>query len=232
MTGGTAKMAKIQLLLVYKAEVFRKGLAALLESKPNLKLVGVCNSISKGIKMARKHKPDILILDDKLFKHQPPSAIRPIMQITPNSRSIVLVDTINASDIFFSITEGTVGYISKTRKLETIVKSIALISEGMLVIDRPMAEVILTALRFFHNQKHLARSDHISLLSKQERKLLTLVTHAATTKEIADTLFITENTVKVHLRNILHKLHARTRWEAIVCAIEGGLTDPSKSWNE
>jgi two-component system nitrate/nitrite response regulator NarL len=127
------------------------------------------------------------------------------------------------SDFFFAINFGARAYIRKDIRFEDLVKTISLAATGKVIVAPPIAEAVLDALKSLNHHRHMAKAWHISLLTEKERAVLALVAQDAYNKEIADALFITENTVKVHLRNIMHKLNARSRLEVVACAIEEGL---------
>jgi len=104
-------------------------------------------------------------------------------------------------------------YLSKDISIGSLIKAIALVAEGGVVVSPPMATRLLAEFNSLEESKDATKL--IALLSKREQAVLSLVAQGFTNREIADTLVICENTVKVHLRNIMGKLHAHTRQQAV-----------------
>ena len=213
---------KMKLLLVDNYEVFRKGLANLLESEPNIDVVSTSSTASEVIEVIRKHKPDIVLIDPELFESM--DVISRIQQVMPKARIIVLTHSNASTDLLSAMSTGAAGYILKDSKYESLLKVITLVTEGKLVIDQSMARLVADVFKFIHGHTHIMiKPEQVTSLTEQEKAILALLAKNATNKEIATSLCVTENTVKVHVRNIMHKLHARNRLEAAICAIQAGL---------
>ena len=129
----------------------------------------------------------------------------------------------NTYNLFSAISTGATGYIFKDISYENLLKTIDLVNEGQLVLSRHVVKLVVGALKFLYERRHRAEPSYISLLTEQEKTILRLIAQDATNKKVATTLHISENTVKVHVRNILAKLQARNRLEASISAIEEGL---------
>lgn len=210
------------MLLVDNYEVFRKGLAHLLESEPNIDVVSTSSTASEVIEVVREHKPDIVLIDPELFESR--DVISHIQQVVPKARIIVLTHSNASADLLSTMSAGAAGYILKDIKYESLLKIITLVTEGKLVVDQSMARLVADVFKFIHNHTHIMiKPEHITSLTEQEKAILALLTENATNKEIASSLCVTDNTVKVHVRNIMHKLRARNRLEAAICAIQAGL---------
>ncbi len=217
-------MQKIKLLLVGRLDIFQKGLTKLLQAEPNIDIVSTSSRISEVLEAARVHKPDIVLIDI-VSSEESIELVPPIQQIVPDVPIIALTFSTAPRDFFPAIKAGATGYIFRDNNFEDLVKIIALTVEGKLVIDPPIATVVLRALQFLDKHRHLAKPEAINLLSKCEKAVLCLMMQCVDNKEIASTLFTTENTVKAHVHNIMHKLQARNRLEATICAIEEGLLE-------
>jgi len=216
-------MRKIKLLLAGSSTIFCEGLAKLLESQPNIEVVWTSSSVSEVVEAATKYKPDVVLTDIQSSQSTSVKTIQRVRQVLPNVPIIVFTHSNASTDFFSAISAGATGYILKDTSFETFLKMIALGAEGNLVITPPIAQNVIEVLKFVDSRRCHARVEGISLLSKQEKAVLTLMARVNTNKQIASTLFITENTVKVHVRNIIHKLSAHNRVEARVCAILAGL---------
>lgn len=216
-------MSKIRLLLLDSVEIFREGLAKLLRSEPNIDVVATSSTLFEAAEAARAHKPDVVLIDIESSGGHNTELMQRILEIVPGTRIIVLTHSTAGSDFFSAIQAGATGYILKGTSFENLVKTIVLAAEGKLIIDPPIAVIAVEALRSLNEHKHEANSTQISLLSQQEKAILALMAHDASNRQIASALHISENTVKVHVHNIMQTLHARNRLEATVCAIEEGL---------
>jgi len=216
-------MQKIRLLLVEASEILRGGLANLLQSEPNIDVVSVSDTLSQAVKAARAHKPDVVLTDIESSKGNATELILRIQEIVPDTHIIVFTNSRRIEDFFSAMRIQVSGYISKQNSVASLVKTIALAAEGKLIIDPPMAGIATGGLKALNGHRHEASLNHVNTLTKQEKAVLNLMADAASNEEIANALFITENTVKIHVQNIMRKLRAHHRLEATVCAIEESL---------
>lgn len=216
-------MLKIRLLLVDSSEIFREGLVNLIQSKSNIDVVSVPNKISRAIKTAKSHKPHVVLTDIDSSEGSTIQLIQGIHEVVPDAYIIVFSYGIRIADFFSAVTAGVTGYISKHSSLESLVKMVTLVVEGKVIIDLPLAKAVVAALQFLNGYRREAMPERVNVLSKQERKVLALMAQDNSNKEIAEALFTTEDTVKVHVHNIMRKLGAQSRLQAAVCAIEEGV---------
>lgn len=212
----------MNLLIIDHHEVFRKGLANLLESEPNIDVVSTSATASEVIEAVREHKPDIVLIDTQSFESI--DVISRIQQVAPKVRIIVLTHSKAGADLVSTMSAGAAGYILKDSKYESLLKVLTLVTEGKLVIDQSMARLVADIFKFIHDHVHIIiKPEQVTSLTEQEKAILALLAKDATNKEIASSLCVTDNTIKVHVRNIMRKLHARNRLEAAICAIQAGL---------
>ena len=212
-------MVKIRLVLAGKEEILREGLAGLLESDPYIKLVCTCGTGLEAVESAHKHQPDVVLIDLKLSDCNSIEAIQRIHEGVPKTNIIVLTHSEADDDLISAARAGAKAYLSKDISIETLIKCITLVADGGVVISPPMATRLVAEFSSLKESKDAEKL--YALLSKREQAVLSLVAQGSTNREIADTLLICENTVKVHLRNIMEKLHAHTRQQA-VSLVRGG----------
>jgi len=224
-------MRKIKLLLADNSAIFCEGLDKLLQSQPNIEVLWTSSSVSEVVEAATKYKPDVVLTDIQSSQSSNVKTIQRIRQILPNVPIIVFTYSTENIDFFAAISAGATGYILKDTSFETLLKMIALGAEGNLVITPPIAQDVIEVLKFVDSRRCHARVEGISLLSEQEKAVLTLMARGDTNRQIASILFITENTVKVHVRNITRKLSAHNRVEARICAILAGLLPGARQAN-
>ena len=206
-------MVKIRILLADKEEIFREGLAKLFENQSNIEVVAICGTGLETIESVYKHQPDVILIDKGLRECNSVEAIQRIHEELPKTNVIVLTHSKTDDDLIYAVRLGVKAYLSKDVSIENLIKSITLVAEGGIVISSPMAARLLQEFNLLEESKDATKL--IALLSKREQLVLSLVAQGLTNREIATTLVITENTVKVHLRNIMEKLQAHTRQQAV-----------------
>lgn len=212
-------MAKVSLVLADKEEIFREGLAELLKSEPTVELVCICSTGFEAVESARKHRPDVVLIGTELSECSSVEAIQRIHEGLPKTNIIVLTHPEADDDLISAARAGAKAYISKDISIEALIKTITLVADGGVVISAPMATRLLAEFSSLEESKDAEKL--YALLSKREQAVLSLVAQGSTNREIADALLICENTVKVHLRNIMAKLHARTRQQAVSLVRKG-----------
>lgn len=206
-------MAKIRLVLADKEEIFREGLAKLLESEPDIEVACMCRTGLEAVESAHKHQPDIILVDTELPECSGVEVVQRIHEELPKTNIIVLSRSETDDDLISAARAGAKAYLSKDVSIRSFIKAITLVAEGGVVVSPPMAARLLQEYNFLEEGKDSAKL--IALLSKREQAVLSLVAQGFTNREIATSLVICENTVKVHLRNIMEKLRAHTRQQAV-----------------
>ena len=208
------------MLLADKREIFREGVARLLEKEPSVEVVSVCCSGPEVIESARKHQPDVMLIDTELPECSTVGIIRTVRECLPNLGIIVLTHSESDSDLLSTIQAGAMAYISKDISVDNLVKTITMVADSEVVVSSPMARRLLAKVKVPDVHMEEATSEPTAPLTRREHEVLTFVARGLTNKDIAVTLAISENTVSVHMRNIMEKLHARTRQQAVALTRE------------
>ena len=216
-------MEKIRLLLVDRRELFREGLAKVMQGKPSIEVVGTCSTGPEAIEKASELKPDVVLMDTELPEGKCVEATNRICELLPETKVIMLTHSIESCDLFAALKAGAQGYVTKDITVEDLIKAVTLAIGGGTIIGAPMAETMLKEFASLET-KDPPHAKHIEVLSKREREVLSLVAKGATNREISTALFISEHTVKVHLHNIMQKLHVHNRQQATALAVEDGMT--------
>jgi len=232
-------VAKIRLLLADESEIFREGLAKLLEHEPSIEVVCTCRTGLEAVESANKYQPDIILIDiglsecsgidtglsecssidTGLSECSSTEAIQRIHERLPKTAIIVLTCSKLNDDFVSAIKAGARAYISKDIiSLENLIKTVILVAEGEVIVSFPMTARLLLEFNSLGERKDVAKLGYITPLSERERSVLALVAQGLTNREVAATLFISEHTVKVHLRNIMEKFHVHTRQQAVALA--------------
>ena len=225
-------MTKIKVMLVDGREIFRQGLAKILEEEPNTHLVAICSCGLEAVDKAGELKPDIILLDTALSDCSYTEVTGRIHEVSPQTQIIILTHSETAENLFSALRMGARAYASKDIRVEDLTKMIALVHEGKVVVSPPMAATLLDHFSQFtqFSQPHeVVRGKHEFNLSSREIEVLTLVAKGDSNQEIASSLFITKNTVKVHLRRIMQKLKVHNRQRAVALIMEKGMIPQATS---
>lgn len=207
---------KIKLILADRSEILAMGLAKLLEPNEEIEIICVCRTVSQAVESAINSQPDVILIYSELCDSSGIDAIKFIHERLPKVNIVVLTGSEMAENIFAVIGAGAKAYVYKDVSISNLIKIVSLVANGEVVITQPMAASMLSEFKDLESK----RLDERIKLSLREKEVLRLVAKGATNKEVANTLFICENTVKVHMRNILDKLQVHNRQQASALATE------------
>jgi DNA-binding NarL/FixJ family response regulator len=221
-----SSMEPLRILLVDDHILFRKGVASLLASRPGLEVVGEAGDGLEAVARARETLPDVILMDIGMPKCDGLEATRLIKREMPHVKIIMLTVSDDDRDLFAAIKNGAEGYLLKNLEPYQFFDMLEGIRRGEVAISGVMAAKILQEFRQ-PDQSLVRQPEAIDELTPREIEVLEQVVKGATNKEIASTLSITENTVKIHLRNILEKLHLQNRIQAAVYSVREGLVGDS-----
>jgi len=216
-------MEKIKVLLTDRGEIFRKGLAKLLEAEKNIEVLSTCSSGLEVIQKAIKLKPDIILLDSKISECDCIEVTRRINELLPETKIIVHRLSLEDYDLLGTLGAKVQAYLYSDIDVKEIIRIVTRVKAGGVIISAPLAAKLLEEFVFLKESREAEQQRYDAGLSKREEEVLALVAKGTTNKEIASALFITESTVKAHLSSILEKLHVRNRQQAAVLATEKGI---------
>lgn len=212
----------IRVLIVDDHAVVRTGLKALLADEPAIEVVAEAVSAEQALIQTKSQLPDVVVLDIQLPDRTGIEACREIIQQHPNTRVVML--TSHASDVFLeqAIRAGASGYVLKQVGNEELIRAIKAAYQGEMAFDTQTTAVMVN--RFKEMRKVLDESAFENL-SQREVQVMSLTAKGDSNKEIADTLGLSEITVRNYISNILSKLHLRNRIEIAAYAINHHLLD-------
>ncbi len=212
----------IKVLVVDDHALFRRALIALLSSDKQLRVVGEVSNGERAIQVTEELSPNIILMDIQMPGCGGLEATRRIREKGFSGGILMLTVSDKDDDLFAAIKAGANGYLLKNAEPEELIYAIAHVARGEAIISPVMATKLLGEFTSLA-QKKAQRIAQETALSPREEEILKLVAGGASNKEIASTLFISENTVKTHLRNIMGKLHLKNRYQAVAYAARGGL---------
>lgn len=210
-------------LIVDDAELFREALRAAF-TQEGFDVVGVAADAMSAIDRAREHEPDLVMLDLLMPGMSGLEVVGALQKASPRSRVVLLTASESAEDLLAAVKAGASGYLTKDIPLPRLVEDMHDVLDGGAAISPAMGGKLFSAFRDL-----LRHSGSMSVrrpeLTGREIEILGLVGAGKTSREIAEELFISENTVRNHVRNILDKLGLKSRFEAVNWAYREGLID-------
>jgi two-component system, NarL family, response regulator len=203
---------EIRILIADDHPVVREGLVTILELESDMKIVGQAHDGEEACRLYKELSPDILILDLRMPKKDGLQVVAELMSERPRPRIIVLTNSAKAEDLRRALTAGAKGYLLKGAEPDQVCDTIREVFAGKSSLPRDVAA-------------KLADSMAQPELSSRELQILRQIARGKSNKEIGQILYISEYTVKNHVRSILKKLNAIGRTEAIAIASEQGLVN-------
>ena len=210
-------------LVVDDAELFREALRAAF-TQEGFEVIGVAADAMKGIDLAREHEPDIVMLDLLMPGMSGLEVVGSIIKASPRSRVVLLTTSESAEDLLSAVKAGASGYLTKDTPLPRLVSAMNDVIEGGAAVSPAMGGKLFSALRDLLRHQG-ANAGRRTELTGRELEILTLIGEGQTSREIAENLYISENTVRNHVRNILDKLGMKSRFEAVNWAYREGLIE-------
>ncbi len=217
-------MDPIKVLVVDDHTLFRRGIMAVLANQENLKVVGEASDGLEAVAKAGEITPDVILMDLNMPRCSGLEATQALQAKMPEVNILVLTVSDSEADLFAAMKFGAKGYILKNTEPEELIHAIFHIAQGGVIVSPLMAAKLLAEFKGpVTKAEGEAAPEADVLLSPREGEVLQLVAQGATNKEIGTSLFISENTVKTHLRNIMEKLHLANRSQAAAYAVRMGL---------
>jgi DNA-binding NarL/FixJ family response regulator len=210
----------IRILLADEPSVFRDGLRALLSAQPDLKVVAEASDYQSVLALAERFRPEIILFEPE-GAGSALSILRDLQESHLPSRVILLTATEDADLLSQSVRYGVAGIVPKKSPTELLLKSIRKVNAGELWLDRATTADVVRQLagRPIPAPRNLPQTDKPVALSRREREITALVAQGFRNREIADKLFISEQTVKNHMHNIFEKVGVQDRLELALYAI-------------
>ncbi len=217
-------MDTVKVLVVDDHTLFRRGIAAVLANQESLEVVGEAVDGLEAIEKAKEIAPDVVLMDLNMPRCSGLEAIQALQTEMPQVNVLVLTVSEKEADLFAAMKFGARGYLLKNTEPDELIHAVLHIAQGGVIVSPLMATKLLTEFKDLSagvERESIPGTD--ADLSPREGEVLQLVAQGAPNKKIADSLFISENTVKTHLRNIMEKLHLVNRSQAAAYAVQRGL---------
>ena len=215
----------IKVFLLDDHEVVREGLRGLLEAAGDMTVVGEASTAADALNRIPAAQPDVAVLDVRLPDGNGVEVCREVRAQMPSVACLMLTSFADDEALFNAIMAGAAGYVLKQVRSADLVGSVRKVAAGQSLLDPELTRRVMERLRAAAEPK----DEGVEHLSSQERRILDLIAEGLTNRQIADTLYLSEKTVKNYVSNLLAKLGMHRRTEAAVFAVrrrQGGAPEP------
>lgn len=215
---------QIRIVIADGHRLFRELLRVTLRREESIKIVGEAVNGPQTIDIIDRLKPDVVLLDITIPEMDGIEVIAPIIKKSPKTKALMLTASMDEASVFKTLKAGAKGYISKDTGISDLIKAIHAVHQGEIWIKRKLIAKFFDENNIVDSKKKDQLGRINPGLTRREHEVLGLLATGCTNKDIAQALFISEKTVKSHLHNIFRKLKVTRRLQAILYAINHGLS--------
>ena len=217
----------IRVLLVDDQPLIRTGFKTILETEPGIEVVGEASDGTQGVELALELRPDVVCMDVQMPRMNGIEATRELMSRGCGS-AVLILTTFDRDDFLFeTLQAGAAGFVLKTAEAEELIEAVQILGRGDGLLAPQVTRRVIA--RFTATQPQHAAQVSVDVLTEREQTTLLCLARGLTNAEIAAELFVSPETVKTHVSNILSKLGLRDRISAVIWAYEHGLVSPSSA---
>ncbi len=221
----TSPAKAIRVLIVDDSPLFRRGIFVVLSTEEQIDVIAEAENGEEAIAKAAELAPDVVVMDVRMPRVNGIDAARDIHEASPATKIIMLTVSDEDEDLYEAIKAGTNSYLLKEVSVEEIPEAIRAVVQGQSLISPSMASKLLSEYTSLAKRADEQRGSRKAPLTNRELEVLALVARAESNREIGEQLYISENTVRNHVRNILEKLQLHSKMEAVLYAVRNGLLD-------
>ena len=215
----------IRVVIADDQELVRTGFRVILDSEPDIEVVGEAGDGREAIEISRRHHPDVVLMDVRMPHLDGLEATRRIVADTGEGSRVLILTTFDLDEyVYEALRSGASGFLLKDGPADQLTAAVRVVARGDALLAPSITRRLIA--EFSRNQFRTTRPDRLDVLTGRERDVLKLVARGLTNAEIARELFVAETTVRTHLGHILTKLGLRDRVQAVVLAYEAGLVLP------
>jgi DNA-binding NarL/FixJ family response regulator len=216
---------KIRVLLADDHAIVRESTRSILDTQPDMKVVGEASNGVEAVRLAQELRPDVIVMDIEMPEMNGLEATRAILDQCPEASVLVLTAHDDEEHIFALLEAGADGYVLKSARLAELLRAIRAVSRREPALDPQVMRTMMRRLSHGDRVDTPEGLQPVEPLTEREQEVLQQVATGASNKEIARTLSISVRTVQVHLTNIYGKLDVRSRTEAALYAVRQGWVD-------
>jgi DNA-binding NarL/FixJ family response regulator len=204
---------EITCLIVDDHEVVREGLRLSLSRAPHIRVIGEASDGASAVELVERRKPDVVVMDVRMPGMDGLEATKEILKVVPDTAVLIFTAFSERSLLARGLESGAKGYILKEAPHETLLRAIERIAKGEGYVDPALMPAFLSG------------KDQTEMLTAREREILQLLADGMSNADVAAKLFISQETVKSHVRHILTKLEADSRTHAVAIALRESIID-------
>ena len=210
----------IRVALVDDDALIREGLRMIIDQAGDLEVVATAANGVDALRVAAEHRPDVILMDVRMPVLDGIEATRQITEHEDAPRVIILTTFELDEYVFEALRAGASGFLLKRTEPEQLVSAIRVVAGGEALLSPSVTRRLIEE---FTKRPQSGSGERLAMLTEREREVLLLIARGLSNQELAEQLFIADNTVKTHVKRIFTKLGARDRAQAIVIAYESGL---------
>ncbi|RDW17009.1 DNA-binding response regulator [Oceanobacillus arenosus] len=221
---------RIRVVLIDDHKLFREGVKRILEFEPTFDVVAEGEDGTEASKLVKENNPDVVLMDINMPNMNGVQATADLVRYFPNTKVIILSIHDDESYVTHALKTGAQGYLLKEMDSDSLIEAIKVVSEGGSYLHPKVTHNLVQEYRRLAKESAMNNSvDHgieyrkpLHLLTKRECQVLQLLADGKSNRAVAETLYISEKTVKNHVSNILQKMNVNDRTQAVVSAIKKG----------
>ena len=214
----------VRVVIADDQELVRTGFRAILNSEPDIEVVGEAGDGRGAIEAAREQEPDVVLMDIRMPVLDGLAATRNIVTGPDSKPRVLILTTFDLDEyVYEALRSGASGFMLKDNPADQLITAIRVVAEGNALLAPQITRRLISE---FTHSPSTARSEHLQVLTERESEVLKLVARGLSNAEISEELYVAETTVRTHVGHILTKLDLRDRVQAVVLAYETGLVRP------
>ncbi|GAA1742466.1 response regulator transcription factor [Luedemannella helvata] len=211
---------RISVVIADDQRMVRAGLRMVVETEPDMRVVGEASDGVEAVALARRTRPDVVLMDIAMPRKDGLSATRELLA-TPGAPRVIMLTTFDTDEnLYNALRAGASGFLLKVSSPEHLITGIRVVAAGEALLDPAVTTRVIAA---FAGSPGPPANDELASLTPRETEVLRLLARGLSNAEIAATLVLGDATVKTHVARILMKLNLRDRVQAVVYAYESGL---------
>ena len=216
----------IRVAIVDDQDVVRSGFAALLETQPDVEVIGVASDGVTAVELCREHKPDVVLMDVRMPTMDGIEATRQIVLEVGEGTRVLVLTTFDLDEyVYEALAAGASGFLLKDATAEALFDAVRVVAAGEALLSPRVTRRLITEFARLRPAP-LVPPEALRKLTARETEVLRLVAEGLSNTEIAERLVVSEETVKTHVSHVFAKLGVRDRAQAVVAAYESRLVTP------
>ena len=217
----------MRIILVDDHRLVTEMLSQAFQKAPDIEVVGIATNGEDGVAMARKFRPDVVLMDVEMTGISGVEAARAIVADSPRTKVVMLTAVDDQRTILDAMESGAVGYLTKDRAMmEDVADAVRRAHQGEIMLPTALIGRLVSSLAA-RKREQVERDHMVERLTQREQEILSLIGEGADNKTIAERLVVSPHTVRTHVQNLLAKLGAHSKLEALTIAARRGLVNLS-----